>query len=47
LLTKEDWDAVLACVPRVADPLFGKDVEARFQELRKQIEREETVSFQV
>jgi len=46
LLTPEDWAAVLAAVPRVSDPLFGKDVEARFLELRKQIAREEMVTLQ-
>jgi len=40
LLTEEDWAAVMAAVPAVADPLFGKDVQARFQELRSQIDRE-------
>jgi hemerythrin-like domain-containing protein len=37
LLTQEDWKAVGASVPAAADPLFGSDPEARFQELRRQI----------
>lgn len=42
-LTQEDWAAVMAAVPAVPDPLFGKDVEARFRELRSQIDREATI----
>ena len=37
LLTAEDWLAVAAAVPPVADPLFGEHVEVRFTELRRQI----------
>jgi len=45
LLSEEDWAAALGAVPRVSDPLFGENVEARFRELRKQIEREESLSL--
>jgi hemerythrin-like domain-containing protein len=37
LLTPEDWAAVAAAVPAGADPLFGKDFEERYRELRRQI----------
>jgi len=46
VLTPEDWARVMATVPHVSDPLFGKDVEARFGELRKQIAREQSLTFQ-
>ena len=45
-LTPEDWARVMATVPHVSDPLFGKDVEARFGELRKQIAREQSLTLQ-
>jgi hemerythrin-like domain-containing protein len=37
LLTPEDWAAVAAAVPAGADPLFGRDFEERYRELRRQI----------
>ena len=36
LLTPSDWAAV-AAAPASADPLFGKEFEARYRELRRQI----------
>ena len=39
LLTPSDWAAV-AAAPASADPLFGKDFEARYRELRRQITAE-------
>ena len=37
-LTAEDWEAVRAAVPAVADPLInGNDTSRRFRELRRQI----------
>jgi hemerythrin-like domain-containing protein len=39
-LSAADWQAVGAAVPSVEDPLFGANVAQRFQELRRQIERE-------
>jgi len=39
-LTAEDWEAVRAAVPVAPDPLFGVDPQARFRELRRQIEQE-------
>lgn len=45
-LTKEDWAAVAAAVPGVPDPLFGSDVQARFRELRSQIDREAALSLE-
>jgi hemerythrin-like domain-containing protein len=36
-LTPQDWAAVAAAVPAVRDPLFGDDIEARYQKLRRQI----------
>jgi len=44
VLTDEDWAMVAATVPAASDPLFGGDVEARFQELRRQIAREAETS---
>ena len=38
LLTAEDWAHVAAAVPAASDPLFGDEVEARFRDLRRQIE---------
>lgn len=35
-----DWQAVAAAVPAAPDPLFGKDIEARYRSLRLQIARE-------
>jgi hemerythrin-like domain-containing protein len=46
LLMPEDWAEVMATVPRVSDPLFGNDVQARFGELRKQIAREQSFTLQ-
>lgn len=37
LLTPDDWTAVAAAVPAGPDPLFGNDVETRYEELRRQI----------
>ena len=37
LLTAEDWEAVVAAVPRGSDPLFGEEPDARYRELRRQI----------
>ena len=37
LMTRADWDAVLAAVPSGTDPLFGEDCEPRYRELRRQI----------
>ncbi len=37
LLTSADWAMVQANVPAPADPLFGPDVHARYQELRRRI----------
>jgi hemerythrin-like domain-containing protein len=38
LLTPEDWAAVAAAVPAAgSDPLFGPDVDARHEELRRQV----------
>jgi hemerythrin-like domain-containing protein len=44
-LTGDDWAAVAQAVPALADPLFGLDVQARFRELRRQIDREARVSL--
>ena len=38
LLTPEDWTAVSA-IPAGPDPLFGPEVDARYSELRQEIER--------
>ena len=40
LLTAEDWAAVAHAVPGTPDPLFGEDCEPRYDELRREIERE-------
>lgn len=37
LLTRADWDAVMAVVPSGTDPLFGEDSEPRYRQLRRQI----------
>jgi len=37
LLTREDWEAVVAAIPAGADPLFGENFEPRYRELRRQI----------
>ena len=39
-LTAADWDAVRASVASLPDPVFGKDPQERFRELRRQIARE-------
>lgn len=39
-LTPDDWEAVKNAVPASHDPLFGPRLEARYQELRRQIARE-------
>ena len=39
-LTVEDWEAVRAAVPVATDPLLGFNAQARFRELRRQIEQE-------
>lgn len=44
LLTKSDWQAVAAAVPRGADPVFGEESEARYRELRRYIALEARVS---
>ena len=36
-LGAEDWDAVKAAAPAGKDPLFGKETESRYRELRRQI----------
>lgn len=46
LLTQEDWAAIDAALPASADPLFGENVQQRFEMLRKQIESEESLSSQ-
>lgn len=46
LFTDADWSAVSAIVRPTSDPLFGDDVDARFLELRRQIDREAAVSMQ-
>ena len=46
LLTAEDWAAVAAAVPAVSDPLFGQDVQGRFAELRRQIDRETGIALE-
>jgi len=46
LLTAGDWAAVAAAVPAISDPLFGEDVQARFAELRKQIDREAGIALE-
>lgn len=40
LLTEADWAAVAHAVPGGADPLFGAEADARYRELRRQIELE-------
>lgn len=37
-LTREDWDAVRQAVPQADDPLFGHEPNARFRQLRRQID---------
>ena len=37
LLTREDWDAVMAAIAAGPDPLFGEDSDVRYLELRRQI----------
>jgi hemerythrin-like domain-containing protein len=37
LLTPEDWAAAAAAIPHGADPLFGKDVNMRYKQLRREI----------
>jgi hemerythrin-like domain-containing protein len=44
-LSKEDWAAVSAAVANRPDPLFGENVDVRFEELRRQIDREAAVSL--
>ena len=39
-LTPADWEAVRASVASIPDPVFGKDPQERFRELRRQIARE-------
>lgn len=36
-LTDEDWDAVRNAVPVIRDPLFGRDADEHYRELRRQI----------
>lgn len=40
LLQEDDWAEVAAAVPAEPDPLFGKDISARYRDLRIQITRE-------
>ncbi len=37
LLTAKDWAAVAAAAPADTDPLFGKDPEPRYRDLRRRI----------
>ena len=37
LLTREDWEAVMAAFSAEPDPLFGEDSDMRYRELRRQI----------
>lgn len=39
-LTADDWEAVRAAAPAVADPLFGPNPQQRFRELRRRIAQE-------
>lgn len=39
-LTPADWDAVRSSIASIPDPVFGKDPQERFRELRRQIARE-------
>lgn len=39
-LTPDDWDAVRKGVASLPDPVFGKEAQERFRELRRQIARE-------
>lgn len=41
LLTPDDWAAVTAAVPTARDPLFGDDVEARYEELSRQLQAQQ------
>lgn len=43
ILTPGDWSEVSAAVAGADDPLFGECAELRFQELRRQIDREAAV----
>ena len=36
-LTDADWEAVKNAAPALRDPLFGKDAQERYRELRRQI----------
>ena len=36
-LTEADWEAVKNAVPMLRDPLFGKQTQERYRELRRQI----------
>ncbi|PLP96512.1 hemerythrin domain-containing protein [Cupriavidus pauculus] len=44
LLTHEDWEAVDAAVPELADPLFGSSTQQRFAMLRDLIEGEAQIA---
>jgi hemerythrin-like domain-containing protein len=37
LLTAEDWAKAAAAIPHGADPLFGKDMDERYKQLRREI----------
>ena len=37
LLQPEDWAAVASAVPAAPDPLFGEDIDERYQELRERV----------
>ena len=37
LMTEADWALVAAAIPSTPDPLFGKEVGARYRELHKQV----------
>ena len=40
LMKEEDWAKVAAAIPSAPDPLFGKDVSARYRDLHVQVARE-------
>ena len=39
-LTDADWEAIKNAAPMLRDPLFGKQAQERYRELRRQIARE-------
>jgi hemerythrin-like domain-containing protein len=40
VLTPEDWAAVATAVLKIGDPLFGEELNVRYQELCQQISRQ-------